>query len=137
MLTAIAAAAALATTVAPVSCPLTLPREALTVRPAPGWTGYTPSLMRLTGFGMMAGPPQSMSYLVPSGSRKIKGGAASTWQFGVGEEKWLYCTYGGSSVIQIAKRLDDAATECTLTHKESKLDGITEMAAVCRSSAGR
>jgi hypothetical protein len=137
MLAAIATAAALVTTALPVSCPLILPADTLVVRAPTGWTGYSPSIMRLTGFGMMAGPPQSLSYLVPSGSRKIKGGAASSWQFEAGEEKWLYCTYGGSSVIQIAKRLDDAATECTLTHRETKLDGITEMAAVCRVGTGR
>jgi hypothetical protein len=59
------------------SCPLILPAAAVTVRAPTGWTGYTPSLMRLTGFGMMAGPPESMTYLVPSGSRKLKGGAAT------------------------------------------------------------
>lgn len=131
MLAAIVAALATAATTTG-ACPLALPPEALAVHAPPGWTGYTPSLMRLTGYGMMAGPPKSMAYLVPSSSRKTKTGAASTWLFGTGDEKWLYCTYGGSSVIQIARRLDDTATECTLTHKETRQEGIAEIAAVCR-----
>jgi hypothetical protein len=110
------------------SCPLTLPQDALTVRAPPGWRGYSPSLTRLTGFGMMGGDPPSMRYLVPTASRK----SAVTWRFARGEEKWLYCTYGGSSVIQISKRMQDAASECTIISRETKRDGITEMSARCR-----
>ena len=110
------------------SCPLTLPQDALTVRAPPGWRGYSPSLMRLTGFGMMGGEPQSMTYLVPAASKK----GATTWHFARGEEKWLYCTYDDSASIQISKRLPDAATVCTLTKKESKRGGITEMLADCQ-----
>jgi hypothetical protein len=109
------------------SCPLTLPQDALTVRAPSGWHGYSPSLMRLSGFGMMGGDPESMTYLVPAASLK----GATTWRFTRGEEKWLYCTYGGSSV-QISKRLEDGATECTVRHKETRRDGITEAVADCR-----
>jgi hypothetical protein len=114
------------------SCPLTLPAEAITVRAPPGWTGYAPSLMRLTGYGMMAGPPDSMTYLVPSKSRKLKGGAATSWKFGGGDEKWMYCTYDGSSTIQISRRLDDAAKVCELSHTRDAYDNITAMRAACR-----
>lgn len=127
MLAAIVAAAALSAPAAPVSCPLTLPREVLGVRAPQGWTGHTPSLMRLTGFGMMAGPPESMAYLVPT---KRKPGA-STWLFDRGEEKWLYCTYDGSAAIQISRRLDDAATVCELSHKKDEHGSIMEMMATC------
>lgn len=47
------------------SCPVSLPADALTVRAPGGWTGYSPSTMRLSYAGMMAGPPDSFSYLVP------------------------------------------------------------------------
>jgi hypothetical protein len=110
------------------SCPMTLPQEAVTINAPPGWRGYAPSLTRLTGFGMMAGDPQSMTYLVPAETRK----GVATWVFARTDEKWLYCTYGGSSVIQISKRLPDAATVCTITSRETKRDGITAMSAQCR-----
>lgn len=125
MLAAIVAAG-LAVTAA--SCPLTLPREALTVRAPQGWDGYAPSPMRLTGFGMLAGPPSTMSYLVPTSTKP----GQKSWHFDRGEEKWLYCTYDGSAAIQIAKRMDDAATVCELSHKKDKHGGIGEMKAVCR-----
>jgi hypothetical protein len=51
------------------SCPLVLQQEAVDVRAPVGWTGYSSGIMRLTGYGMMAGPPESMTYLVPAGSR--------------------------------------------------------------------
>jgi hypothetical protein len=114
------------------SCPLALPAEAVTVRAPTGWTGYTPSFVRLTGFGMMAGPPESMTYLVPSGSRKLKGGAATNWQFGGGDEKWLYCTYDSSAAIQISRRVDDAAKVCELSHTKDAYGNISEMRVACR-----
>jgi hypothetical protein len=128
MLTAILSAALAAAAPTTISCPMTLPRETVTVHAPQGWTGYSPSLMRLTGFGMMAGAPESMTYLVPTSSKP----GATTWRFGRREEKWLYCTYDGSGAIQISRRLDDAATECTLTYRETKSDGITGMVATCR-----
>jgi hypothetical protein len=128
MLTAILSAALATAAPTTTSCPMTLPRETVTVHAPQDWSGYSPSLMRLTGFGMMAGPPESMTYLVPASSKR----GATTWRFGHGEEKWLYCTYDGSGAIQISKRLDNAATECTLTYRETKLDGITGMVAACR-----
>jgi hypothetical protein len=114
------------------SCPLVLQQEAVDVRAPAGWKGYSSGIMRLTGYGMMAGPPESMTYLVPDGSRKLKHGAADTWRFARGEEKWLYCTYDGSAAIQISRRLDDGATECGLSHKKDEHGSIGEMVAVCR-----
>lgn len=115
-----------------VSCPPVLPREAITIHAPVGWKGYSSSIIRLTGYGMMAGPPESLADLVPWGSRKLKGGATSTWKFGAGDEKWLYCTYDGSAAIQISKRLSDAATHCELSHKRDEHGSMSEMVAVCR-----
>lgn len=113
---------------APISCPLTLPRETVTVKAPPGWAGYTPpEFMRLTGFGLLSGPPETMSYLVPRSSTRGK----TTWQVGEGP-RWLYCTYDGSAAIQIARELPAVGTSCTITYKEMKQDGITAMAATCR-----
>lgn len=114
------------------SCPLVLPKETVTVNAPAGWRGYSSSIVRLTGFGMMAGPPESMTYLVPWDSKKHRQGSTSTWKFAGGDEKWLYCTYDGSAAIQISKRLDDSATECRLSYREDRPGNIIEMEAVCR-----
>lgn len=132
LMTAAVAALGLIASAQAESCPLTLPADAITVRAPAGWTGYTPSFVRLTGYGMMAGPPESMTYLVPSGSRKLKGGAATSWKFGGGDEKWIYCTYDGSSTIQISRRLDDAAKVCELSHKKDDYGNLGEMRVACR-----
>lgn len=114
---------------ASVSCPMTLPQATVAVRPPAGWRGYAPpSFVRLTSFGMMAGPPETMTYLVPDSSAK----RSNTWRFAAGEEKWLYCAYDGSAAIQISKPLDRAATACTISYKETKQEGITAMTAVCK-----
>lgn len=113
-------------------CPLVLPRTTVEVNAPFGWTGYTPSIMRLTGYGMMAGPPDSMTYLVPSRSKKLKDRSASTWLFVRGEERWLYCTYDDSSAVQISKRLADGAETCTLSHKRDRFGSIGHMAVECQ-----
>jgi hypothetical protein len=114
------------------SCPLVLQQEAIDVHAPAGWKGYSSTIMRLTGYGMMAGPPESMTYLVPAGSKKLKRGAVTTWRFGAGDEKWMYCTYDGSAAIQISRRLDDGATVCELSNKKDEHGSIGEMVAVCR-----
>jgi hypothetical protein len=114
------------------SCPMVLQKEAVTVSAPAGWRGYSPGIMRLSGFGMMTGPPESMTYLVPADSAKGKAGATSVWRFAGGDEKWMYCTYDGSAAIQISKRLANAATECQLSYKEDRPGNIVEMQAVCK-----
>jgi hypothetical protein len=116
-----------------VSCPSVLPQGSVeVVRTPPGWFGFSPSQSRLDGGGMMSGPPQQMAYLVPASSRKVKGaGIATGWQFAAGEEKWLYCTYG-TNAIQVAKRMDDKTTECTMTSREERKGVIAELTAVCK-----
>jgi hypothetical protein len=111
------------------SCPLVLQPDAVVVRAPAGWKGYSPSPMRLSSFGMMAGPPESLAYLKPYESKP----RSSRWIFEGGGEKWLYCTYDESAAIQISKRLNDNATECTLTYKRTKLEGITAMEAICQA----
>jgi hypothetical protein len=115
------------------SCPAELPKGSIDVaRTAPaGWVASAPSLVRLDGGGMLSGPPDQMAYLVPASSRKLKGGGASTWNFEPGEQKWLYCYYGGITV-QLSKRMDDKATRCELTTKTDETKAITGITAVCK-----
>ena len=114
------------------TCPLVLPKTTVEVNPPTGWVGYSPSIVRLTGYGMMAGPPDTMTYLRPSETKKLKNGSFSTWLFSKGEERWMYCTYGDSSAIQISRRLADYATECTLSKNRDKFGSIAEMTVACK-----
>jgi hypothetical protein len=116
----------------PLTCPAVLDQSAVTVRAPAGWQGYSPGIMRLTGYGMMAGPPESMTYLVPAADRKAKGRAASVWKFAGGDEKWLYCTYDGSAAIQISRRVSDAATQCELSHRRNQYGSIADMQVTCK-----
>jgi len=115
-----------------VFCPLELPKESVGVSAPAGWRGYSSGVVRLTGFGMMAGPPESMTYLVPADSKKRRSGATTIWRFSGGDEKWIFCTYDRSAAIQISKRLQDSATECRLTYREDRPGNIVEMEAACR-----
>jgi hypothetical protein len=116
-----------------VSCPLTLEEGSIVVaRPPAGWLGTSPSLARLTAGGVMRGHPTLMQYLVPNGSRKVKGGSVISWEFDAGDEKWLWCSYG-TNALQVAKRMDDPATLCEVTVKEARRGVISEMIAECRA----
>jgi hypothetical protein len=116
-----------------VSCPLTLPEDAVAVaRPPAGWIAGPPSLVRLQGGGVMRGHPSGIGYLVPASQKKVKGGTVATFRFDAGEEKWLWCEYG-ASVAQIARRMDDAATACAVTTTEERRGVIAEMVAQCRA----
>ena len=131
MMLAILLALAATPAAEPLSCPLTLAAEALTVRAPSGWYGSAPTFLRLQGGAVMRGHPDKEGYLVPNGIRKIKGGTVQTYAFDAGEERWLWCAYGAGSP-QLAKRLVDTATECAVTTRETKQDGVTETTAVCR-----
>lgn len=120
-----------ATSADPIFCPTTLPSEALTVRAPPGWHGSAPTFLRLQGGAVMRGHPDKEGYLVPNGSKRIKGGTVQTYIFDEGEERWLWCAYGAGSP-QLAKRLVDTTTQCAVTIRETKQDGVTETMVTCR-----
>lgn len=114
-----------------ISCPATLAADAVTVRPPKGWTGSFPALKRLTEGGVMSGPPEGMGYLVPARSKSTSMKTVLTFSFEPGEEKWLWCQYGG---VQLSRRLPDEATECALTYTKSSRGSIEEMYATCLSA---
>ena len=115
-----------------IQCPQALPEGSIEIRQAPeGWHASSPTAVRLDGGGMLSEDPKKMQYLVPSNSRKVKGGGTSIWSFDPGEQKWVYCTYGRMAV-QLAKRMDDQATTCQVTVKYERKDVVAEITAVCR-----
>ena len=114
------------------TCPEALPEGAVEVKRAPqGWVASSPGVIRLDGGGMMSGDPKQMQYLVPAGSKKVRGGGASTWNFDRGEQKWLYCTYG-KMAVQLARRMDDKSTTCEVTVRHGQKDAIVGILASCR-----
>lgn len=115
----------------PVSCPLALDAGAVRVAHVPrGWEPVPTQGMRLTNGGLIRGAPAEWGYLRPTRTGTTKGGHSASNEFVAGEEKWLWCGYGGADV-QIAKRLPDAATVCTVTSR--KADGaVMELRADCR-----
>lgn len=109
-----------------VACPAVLPAEAITVRAPAGWTSVTTSFTRLTGAGMMAGPPESMAELKPDTRDRMN----PRWTFAPEYEKWMTCGYG--SALQISKRLDDSTTACTVRYVKSEHGGIESATATCK-----
>lgn len=121
------------TLAAPVECPLVLGDGAVQVaRPPSEWTAVPSQAVRLSSGGLLRGRPEDWGYLRPERTLTNSGGESSSNDFAPGEEKWLWCGYGGAGALQIAKRLPDAATVCTVTHKATKRDGIVRMFATCR-----
>jgi hypothetical protein len=113
----------------PIACPTMLSGAGVIEAPA-GWRALPPASVRLVGGGLMRGDPGRQAYL-RGNDKRTPGGSTSISEFEAGEEKWLWCGYGRGE-IQIAKRLPDAATVCTVTHKEIKGEGVTSLQAVCR-----
>lgn len=117
----------------PVTCPLMLGDGDVQVARAPaGWTPVPSQGARLSSGGLIRGRPEEWGYLRPDQTKTTRDGGWSTNGFSPGEERWLWCGYGGQGVLKIAKRLPDGATVCTVTHKSTKRDGITEISATCR-----
>ncbi|HZV65083.1 MAG TPA: STY0301 family protein [Telluria sp.] len=121
-----------------VACPILLDEGTVAVvRPPAGWLGTSHSIMRLTGGGIMRGHPDQMAYLVPSASKRTKGGGITTWTFESGEKRWLWCSYGGSGAIQLSKRLDDSAGDCSVHFRTAEKDQIVDLYAACTAPSAR
>lgn len=110
-------------------CPSSLTGEAVAVHAPPGWRGASQSVINLVAAGMMAGPPESHADLVPHKQRRIKNGTETTWVF-EGGEKWYICSYG-SYAVQISKRMDDSATQCTVRHTKTGLPAVVSASVEC------
>lgn len=113
------------------TCPDVLAEGSTSIIRAPaGWTPST-GLARLSSAGMMSGPPGTLAYLVPASTVSGKNQSIDTWAFRAGDEKWLWCGYGGES-LQLAKRMDDKATECKLTGERDKHRHLQRISVACK-----
>lgn len=109
------------------ACPERISPSAIkTVRAPEGWIGSTPGPIYLDAAGMMAGPPDSMLYLVPNKSTPN----TQTFEFAAGDrQRWLWCRYGGA---QLARRLDSAATQCVIKSRAAKAGAPMTAVVECR-----
>ena len=109
------------------ACPDRIPASAIKAVHAPdGWVGSTPGPIYLDAAGMMAGPPDSMLYLVPNKSTQN----TQTFEFAAGDrQRWPWCGYGGA---QLARRLDSAATRCVIKSRAAKAGAPMTAAVECR-----
>lgn len=113
----------------PVACPLLLPGARASEAPA-GWKVVPPTAVRLADAGLMRGDPSRQAYL-RGNDKQTRNGSSSVSEFAAGEEKWLWCGYADGSV-QIARRLPDAATVCTVTHETVTGKVIVSIRTTCR-----
>ncbi|MFP5393723.1 MAG: STY0301 family protein [Gammaproteobacteria bacterium] len=107
------------------TCPSTVPAEALVPGKLPkGWKGYVADPIRLDAAGMMAGPPESITYLKPDSATST----VQRWEIERGSERWFWCKYGP---MRIALPMASEATRCTVTTKpvgRNKGDDVTATA---------
>jgi hypothetical protein len=83
--------------------------------------GYIPS-----GPNVANGPPEREGYRIPD--KQAQGTQMFVFAKDDGQ-RWLWCGYGGK---QLAKRLDDKATICTITTKTKKPANSISAVVVCR-----
>lgn len=114
------------------SCPSSLPAEAIAIHSPQGWIGSSQPVVRLVSASMTAGPPSMRADVVPYKQVRIKNGTATTWVFD-GEEKWFRCSYG-SSAVQLSKRLDDSATQCTVRHTSTGSPTASSAVVTCTAA---
>jgi hypothetical protein len=106
-------------------CPGILSEDVLKPgRVVPGWV-TVPNQQHLNAAGMMAGAPETESYLVPDKTAKGR----QTWEFAKGGERWVWCGYSG---VRLMRRMDDKATSCTITTKTNKPENSLSASVVCK-----
>jgi hypothetical protein len=116
-----------------MTCPPTLPKNAVPTRDhAGGWIVSSPGAEDWSqdDSGMLHGAPDGQAYLVPDvaedKTRGDKRVSLRSWKFSLphGHEKWLYCGYGP---VQLAHRIPSGATECSVRvefHKGQRVPTI-------------
>lgn len=117
-----------------IECPALLPATAVKIVDAPpGWTPFTPSLVRLHAAGALAGPPESMAIL--KGEMYQKGKDKEINVFDLDErpsEKWMQCSYGSGNEVTLSRRLPDDTASCTVTYTKTKPYGEVVIDIFCR-----
>jgi hypothetical protein len=109
-----------------VECPVSIPESSIKPdKPVAGWVTVVPGQMLLRGAGMMAGRPETKTYLVPDKTTKT----IQTFVFARGEERWMFCDYGA---VELSRNVGDGVTTCTITTKATKPELFISAVAQCR-----
>ncbi|NYE62547.1 hypothetical protein FHW58_003766 [Duganella sp. 1224] len=113
-----------------IECPTEIPRSSIAITRVPaGWTAFVPFEFQpglpLVSAGLMWGPPSTMTISKPSFVGKLHGQDIEKWtqlREMTGSEKWMACFYGedGRHDAILSKRIDDNATECSVTYATEK-----------------
>jgi hypothetical protein len=106
-----------------IECPARYPVEEIKLPETGKWdTGLVIGQLPLEGAGMATGPLAQRAELRGS-EQKIKSGFQTRFGFNRNEdppEKWFLCYYGIGGSVQLARRVADTTTACTLTHEKKK-----------------
>ncbi|UGQ46353.1 STY0301 family protein [Massilia endophytica] len=121
-----------------VSCPPWLSKDAFKPGRAPdGWVALMPSAARLSGGGLLYGPPEEQAYLRPdkTSERTIQNQTEYTTSWRLSQphqfETWMFCSYGGQASLQIFKKVRSDANQCTATSRLTR-GTFTEVQFECR-----
>lgn len=135
VLSAAAAAVAVANPSYDVACPSELSASAVVVARAPaGWTGFVPTVLPLQDVGVSTGPLEDRATLIgvyrklPRGAFSVRYGELKGWQ---DRERWVLCKYGEGGHVVLAKRLAMETDECTSTFTPDRFGGKS-IAVSCR-----
>jgi len=118
-----------------IECPARYPVEVIKLPETGKWdTGLVMGQLPLEGGGMATGPLARRAELRGS-ERKIKSGFETRFGFNRNEdppEKWFLCYYGAGGSVQLAQRVADTTTECTLTHEKKKFPHEPKIQVSCQ-----
>ena len=109
-------------------CPLRVPAAAVTMQAPEGWLASSPTDLLLSGGGIISGAPAERGVLIPESMKKAKHGNEERYL--VSGEKWFFCNYGRTR-LQLVKRMNDDAEECTIVYTEGRGQTIKSMYAYC------
>lgn len=118
-----------------VECPPTLQVQAMSLVDVP--VGFTPvepvGLVRLSGGNLYDGPPQQEAALKPFSQQTTKQTRSVTWklQGEYPDGKWFSCDYA-QGTLRIARRLEDASTECQMLAKPIAPAGQLSIVLLCK-----
>lgn len=118
-----------------IECPARYPAADVMLPETGKWaTGRVLGRRPLEGGGMLIGPLEQQGELRGSDER-IKDGFRTSFGFNPEQDppgKWFLCYYGRDGSVQLAQRVTDTATSCTLTHKTKKFPLEPDVWITCR-----
>lgn len=110
-----------------IECPAAiLPASIHIVDAAAGWKSHVPAPLYLHAAAPSDGPPEKLGELADFTTHPGKTEWSYTYslQGSFPDGKWMQCAYGTMNEITLSKKIDDSVTECKLTYRKGKRDGV-------------